>query len=99
MVTLNTLISLPVSIPLGALSLAGLSISGMAEALTKKYQKKLVKVTKLVDTVTSALAAFEMSASKAMKDGRVNKQESGMLQTFHLRVLNELANIDQHNGG
>ena len=36
--TLSTLISLPVSIPLGAISLAGVSVSGMAIALTKKYQ-------------------------------------------------------------
>ena len=66
--TLSTLISLPVSIPLGAISLAGVSINGVATALTKKYQKKLSKVTKLVDIVTSALAAFETSISKAFTE-------------------------------
>ena len=39
--TLSMFISLPVSIPLGVVSLAGASVSGVATALTKKYQKKL----------------------------------------------------------
>ena len=49
---------------------------------------------KLVDIVTSALAVFEMSISKALKDGRVKEQAFGMLQTFHFGVFNELANVD-----
>ena len=44
---LSTFISMAVSIHLGAVSLAGVSISGMAMALTNKYQKKLLKVTNL----------------------------------------------------
>ena len=39
--TLSTFIGLPVSIPLGVVSLAGESVSGVTTALTKKYQKKL----------------------------------------------------------
>ena len=54
------------SIPLGAVSLAGAGVSGVTMALTKKYQKKLSKVTKLTDIVTSAIAVFEMSISKAL---------------------------------
>ena len=46
-VTLSTFIGLPVSIPLGAISLAGASLSGVTTALTKKYQKKLLKVMTL----------------------------------------------------
>ena len=60
---MSTFIGLPVSIPLDAVSLAGVSVSGMAATLTKKYQKKLTKVTKLVDIVTSVIAIFEMSLS------------------------------------
>ena len=41
--TLSTFIVLPVSIPWGAVSLAGASVSGVTTALTKKYQKKLSK--------------------------------------------------------
>ena len=35
--TLSTFIGLPVSIPLGTVSLAGESVSGVATALTKEY--------------------------------------------------------------
>ena len=72
--TLSTFISLPVSIPLGAISLAGASVNGVPTALTKKYQKKLSKVTKLVDIVTSALAVFEMSVSKALNNGKIDEE-------------------------
>ena len=41
--TFATFISLPVSIPLGAVSLTGEIASGIISALTKKYQKKLKK--------------------------------------------------------
>ena len=59
--TLSMFIDLSVSIPLDAVSLAGVSVAGVsltgvATALTKKYQKKLTKVMKLVDIVTSASA-------------------------------------------
>ena len=92
--TLSTFIGLPVSIPLGVVSLAGASVSGMAMALTKNYQKKAVKVMNLVDIMTSALAVFQMSISKVLNNGRVDEQEFTMLQTFHLGGLSKLANID-----
>ena len=93
--TLSTFIGLPVSIPLGAVSLAGAGISGVTTVLTKKYQKKLSKVAKLIDIVTSALAVFEMSVSKALNDGRVDEREFSMLQELHLKVLNELSSLDR----
>ena len=50
------------SIPLCAVSLAGANVGGVTTmALTKNYQKKLSKVTKLTDIVTLAIAVFEMS--------------------------------------
>ena len=93
--TLSTFIGLPVSIPLGAVSLAGVGISGVTTVLTKKYQKKLSKVAQLIDTVTSTLAVFEMSVSKALNDGRVDEREFSMLQELHLRVLNKLSSLDR----
>ena len=63
--TLSTFIGLPVSIPLGVVSLAGASVSGVTTVLTKKYQKKLSKVTKLTDIITPAIALFETCLSKA----------------------------------
>ena len=44
-----TFIGLPVSILLGAASLTGAIASVIISVLTKKYQKKLKKVTKLID--------------------------------------------------
>ena len=80
--------------PPGNVSLTGASISGVATALTNKYQTKLTKAIKLVDTMTLASAVFEKSVSKALKDGRVNKQKFSMLQMFYLGTLNALTNID-----
>ena len=91
--TLSTFIGLPVNIPLGAVSLAGVSLSGVTTALTKKYQKKLSKVTKLVDTVTSALAVFETSVSKALDNGKIDEKEFNVLQTLYSKLLNELTDV------
>ena len=93
--TLSTFIGLPVSIPLAAVSLTGAGISGITTALTKKYQKKLTKVTKLIDKVTSALAVFETSVSKSLNDGRIDEREFGMLQGLHFKVFSELTTIDR----
>ena len=86
------------SIPLGAISLAGASLSGLTMALTKKYQKKLSKVTKLYDIVTSAIAVFETSVSTALSNGKIDEQEFNVLQTLHLKTLNELSDIDHRMG-
>ena len=91
---LNTFIGLPVSIPLGAVSLTGVSISSMATMLTKKYHKKLMKVMKLVDFVTSALAVFETIVSKALNNGKIDEQEFGKLQMLYSKLLNELIGVE-----
>ena len=93
-VTLGTFIVLPVSIPLGTVSLAGAGVSGVATVLTKKYQKKLSKVTKLTDIVTSALAVFERVVSKALKNGKLDEEEFNSIQKLHLDTVNELMGVD-----
>ena len=92
--TFATFIDLPVSIPLGAASMTGAIASGIISALTKKYQKKLKKVTKLIDIITQALVVFERVVSGALKDGVINEEEFNMLQMLHLETLNELMSID-----
>ena len=92
--SMATFISLPVSIPLGAISLAGVSVSGVTTVLTKKYQKKLTKVMKLTDIIMPAIAVFETCLSKSLKDGKINEEEFNSLQTFHLKAMNELSSID-----
>ena len=93
--TFSKFIGLPVSIPLGTICLAGASVSGVATALTKKYQKKLSKVMKLTDIITSATAVFERVVSKALRNGKIDEEEFNVLQTFHLKTMNELTSIDR----
>ena len=92
--TLATFIGLPVSIPLGAVSLAGASVSGVTAALTKKYQRKLLKVMKLTDITTSALAVFERVVSKTLQNGKIDEEEFNLLHTLYHQTLNELSDID-----
>ena len=91
-VTFSTFIRLPVSIPLGAVSPAGASVSGVTTALTKKYQKKLSKVMKLTDIITPALAIFERVVS--LKNGYIDEEEFNSIQTFHLKTMNAFTGID-----
>ena len=79
---------------MGAISLTGASVSCVVTVLTKKYQKKLTKVTKLVDIVTSASAVFETRVSKALNNGKTDEREFGILQTLYSKMLNELAGVD-----
>ena len=82
------------SIPLGAVSLTGASVSGVATALNKRYQKKLAKVTKLVGIVSSALSVFETSVYNELNDGKIDEREFGMLETLYSKSLNELKGAD-----
>ena len=93
--TFATFVGLPVSISLGAASLTGAIASGIISTLTKKYQKKLKKVTRLIDIVTPALVVFERVISGAMKNGVIDEEEFNTLQTLHLETLNELMGVDQ----
>ena len=93
--TFATFVGLPVSITLGATSLTGAIASGIISTLTKKYQKKLKKVTCLIDIVTSALAVFERVVSGALKNGVINEEEFNTLQTLHLETLNKLTGVDR----
>ena len=56
--TFATFIGLPVSIFLGTASLTGAIASGIISTLAKKYQKKLKKVTKLIDTRNSSISCI-----------------------------------------
>ena len=92
--TFATFIGLPVSAALGAASLTGAIASGIISTLTKKYQKKLKKVTRLIDIVTPALVVFERAISGALKNGVIDEEEFNMIQTLHLETLNELMGVD-----
>ena len=93
--TFSTLVGLPVSMALGAASMTGAIASGIISMLTKKYQKKLKKVTKLIDIVTPALVVFERVVSGALKNGVIDEEEFNSLQTLYLETFNELAGVDR----
>ena len=95
MATFTTFIGLPVSISLGAASFTGAIASGIISALTKKYQRKLKKVTKLIDIITPALVVFERVVSGALKNGIIDEEEFNMLQILHLETLYELMGVDR----
>ena len=82
------------SAALGAASMTGVIASGTISVPAKKYQKKLKKVTKLIDIVTPALAVFERVISGALKDGIIDEEEFNTLQTLHLETLNKLTGVD-----
>ena len=94
MATFATLIGIPVSMALGAASLTGAIASGISSTLTKKYQKKLKKVTRLIDIVMRATVVFDRVISAALKNGIINEEEFNTLQTLHLETLNELTGVD-----
>ena len=93
--TFATFIRLPVSVVLGAASMTGVIASGIISMLTKKYQKKLKKETRLIDIVTPALVVFEGVISGALKNGIIDEEEFNTLQTLHLETLNELIGVDR----
>ena len=70
--TFATFIRILVSAVLGAASMTGVISSGIISVLTKKYQKKLKKVTKLIDIVTPALVIFERAVSGALQNGVID---------------------------
>ena len=80
---------------MGEASLTVVIASGIISTLTKKYQKKLKKVTKLTDIVTRAAVVFERVVSGALKNGVINEEEFNTLQTLHLETLNELTGVDR----
>ena len=94
MATFATFVGLPVSISLGTAPLTGAIASGIISTLTKKYQKKLKKVTRLIDIVMRATVVFERVISGALKDGIIDEEEFNTLQTLHLETLNELMGLN-----
>ena len=92
--TFATFVGIPVSAALGAASMTGVISSGIISVLTKKYQKKLKKVTRLTDIVTPALVVFERVVSGALKNGVIDEEEFNTLQTLHLETLNELTGVN-----
>ena len=80
---------------LGVASMTGAIASGIISVLTKNYQQKHKKVTRLIDIITPALTIFERVVSGALKNGIIDEEEFNTLQTLHLETRNELTGIDR----
>ena len=92
--TFATFVGLPVSMALGAASMTGAIASGIFSTLTKKYQKKLKKVTRLIDIIMQATVIFDRVISAALKNGIIDEEEFNTIQTLYLETLNELMAVD-----
>ena len=92
--TFATFITIPVSTALGAASMTGAIASRIILVLTKKYQQKFKKVTRLIGIITRALVVFERVVSGSLKDGQINEEEFNMLQTLYLETLSELTGVN-----
>ena len=93
--TFATFIGIPVSAALGVASMTGAVSGGIILVLTKKYQKKLKKVTRSINIITPALVAFERVVSGALKNGVISEEEFNTLQTLHLETLSKLTSVDR----
>ena len=93
--TFATFIRLPVGMALGAASMNGAIASGIISTLTKKYQKKLKKVTHLIDIIMQATVVFDRVISAALKNGIIDEEEFNTIQALHLETLNELTGVDR----
>ena len=49
---------------------------------------------RLTDIIMPAIAVFETCLSKALKNGKIDEEEFNLLQTFHLKTMNELTSVD-----
>ena len=93
--TFATFVRIPVSMALGVASMTGVIASGIISMPTEKHQKKLKKVTRLIDIITPALVVFERVISGVLKNGIIDEEEFNTLQTLHLETLNELMGVDR----
>ena len=83
--TFATFVGLLVSVALGAASMTGAIAGGIISVLAKKYQKKLKKVTRLIDIVTPALVVFERVISGALKDRIIDQEEFKLFRRYTLK--------------
>ena len=94
--TAVTVVGIPMSISLGAVSTISTCIGAVLLLTSKKYKKKLLKSYELLDKITSSLATFETLISLSIDDGSViDAKEFHKLQTLYLQLMTEVRNIDR----
>ena len=94
--TAVTVVGIPLSISLGAVSTASTCVGAVLLLISKKYKKKLIKCYELLDKITTSLATFETLISLSIDDGSViDAKEFHKLQTLYLQLMTHVRNIDQ----
>ena len=94
--TAVTVVGIPISVSLGAVSTASTCIGAVLLLTSKKYKKKLLKCYELLDKITTSLATFEVLISLSIDDGSViNAKEFHKLQTLYLQLMTHVRNIDR----
>ena len=94
--TAVTVVGIPISVSLGAVSTVSTCIGVCLLLASKKYKKKLLKCYDLLDRITSSLATFEVLISLSIDDGSViDAKEFHKLQTLYLQLMTHVRNIDR----
>ena len=94
--TAVTVVGIPISISLGAVSTASTCIGAVLLLTSKKYKRKLLKCYELLDKITTSLATFEVLISLSIDDGSViDAKEFHKLQTLYLQLMTHVRNIDR----
>ena len=94
--TALTVVGIPISVSLGAVSTASTCIGAVLLLTSKKYMKKLLKSYELLDKITSSLATFEVLISQSLNDGNdIDVKEFHKLQTLYLQLMTEVRNMDR----
>ena len=94
--TALTVVGIPISVSLGAVSTASTCVGAVLLLTSKKYKKKLLKCYDLLDKITSSLATFEVLISLSIDDGSViDAKEFHKLQTLYLQLMTEVRNMDR----
>ena len=94
--TAVTVVGIPLSVSLGAVSTASTCIGAVLLLSSKKYKKKLLKCYDLLDKITTSLATYETLISLSIDDGSViDAKEFHKLQTLYLQLMTHVRNVDR----
>ena len=94
--TAFTIVGIPVSTSLGAVSTVSTCVGACLLLTSKKYKKKLLKCYELSDRITSSLATYEVLISLSLNDGTViDTKEFHKLQTLYLQLMAHVRNVDR----
>ena len=94
--TAVTVVGIPISVSLGAVSTASTCVGAWLLLTSKKYKRKLLKCYELLDRITTSLAIYETLISLSIDDGSViDAKEFHKLQTLYLQLMTHVRNIDR----